>query len=384
MGEQRQLQVLRIAAAVSFLLALVNHLLPPKAFAATQLLFDYSSGVRRRGLVGSALDLVFGAHVSVGEIYAVVVLMALFGAGAFYVFLMRTLPGTVPSMLLVILALNSFAFSSFVGNTGYLDTVLLGATLLAISTDGRGRAGLVVRLLVCVLGVFIHENMLPYFTVLIAFDLWLARGGAARSLVVVASPVLVAVVTVAILAAVTRETPEQAATFAAHLQAGAGFRLDPHSTDVAGRSIGQNFALMADLRHTRKYWGWVLFDGVPLGLMSLWLIWLALKVAGQGAGALTRWILVGAVAAPLSLNLIAFDVVRFGVASVLVGFVVIAVLTRYQEGAGERLQATLSWPLFTLLLVVNANIFTIEVNIGAGHSSQFPWVLLTQLKWLGP
>jgi len=52
MSEFKQIQLLRIATVLSFVLALVNHLLPPKAFAATQLLFDYSQGFTRRGLVG--------------------------------------------------------------------------------------------------------------------------------------------------------------------------------------------------------------------------------------------------------------------------------------------------------------------------------------------
>ena len=161
MGENRTLVMLRLAAAISFILALVNHLLPPKAFAATQLLFDYSAGIRRRGLVGAGLDLVTGAPISVGEIYAVVAGLSIIGAAAFYVFLARFMPERVSTQLLIILALNSFAFSSFVGNTGYLDTVLLSLTVGALATDARNHTGLVVRLAVAALGVMGHENMLP-------------------------------------------------------------------------------------------------------------------------------------------------------------------------------------------------------------------------------
>jgi len=384
MGENRTMVMLRLAAVLSFLLALVNHLLPPKAFAATQLLFDYSAGFRRRGLVGSVLDAVLNQPISVTGIYAVVAVLTLVGAAAFYVFLVRFLPPRISTQLLVILVLNSFAFASFVGNTGYLDTILLSLTVGALATDAKNRVGLVARLVLCVLGVLVHENMLPYFTVLIGFDLWLARRGGAYALWIAALPVALSVVVLALLVHASGISPDQAAAFAQHLQDKAAFALDPNSTDVAGRTITQNFALMAELRHSTKYWAWVLFDGVPLLAMSVWLIWLAFKLVGDGASPLMRVLIIGTVFAPLSLNFIAFDVVRFGVASVLTGFLLIALLLRHLPDAGARLDRVLGWPLFLVVLVLNANISTIEVNIGAGHMSQFPWVLVTQLHWFAP
>ena len=88
--------------------------------------------------------------------------------------------------------------------------------------------------------------------------------------------------------------------------------------------------------------------------------------------------------APLSLNVIAFDVVRFGVASVLAGFLALALLLAHVEGARARLAEVLSWPHALLVLVLNANIFTLQVSEGAGHLAQFPWVLVRQLEWLAP
>jgi hypothetical protein len=383
-GQQNgQFHLLRLAAVLSFALALVNHLLPPKAFAATQLLFDYQFGLTRRGLAGEILNLFTGAQIGVSGIYAAAALISALGGIAFYLFLSRLMPQKLSSYLILILALNSFAFSSFIGNTGYLDGLLLALTALALSTNAARSSGLVIRLGVTVLGVMFHENMLPYFTVLIAFDLWLARKGSAAALPIALSPVLLGFVTVAALAKIGAFTPEQAAVFADYIQSKAAFTLDANSTDVAGRSIGQNFALMADLRGTTKYWAWVLFDGVPLLAMALWLIWLANRLLGD-SDAKTRLLMIGAIIGPLSLNIIAFDVVRFGVASVLAGFLVLVLLIRHIPKAADRLEQVLTWPHFLVVLVLNVNIFTIEVNIGAGHTSQFPWVLLTQLKWLAP
>ena len=384
MGEFRQQQLLRVAAALSFLLALLNHLLPPKAFSATQLLFDYEFGLARRGLFGELLNLVTGAQVTVTEVYATAALLSFAGAAGFYLFLSRYMLGQVSGYLVLILALNTFAFSSFVGSTGYLDAALLGVTLLALSTDARQNIGLLLRLALCVVGVLIHENMLPYFTVLIGLDLWLARKDLPLAFPIAISPVLAGLISVAALAAFAGFSPEQAVSYAEYLQGKAAFGLDPTSTDVAGRTIGDNFALMRELRGTTKYWAWVMFDGLPLLGMSLWLIWLALKVLGDAADRPTRVFLLAAVMAPLSLNIIAFDVVRFGAASVLSGFLVLVLLTRYVPGSAGRLEQVLGWTLFLLVLVLNVNMFTIQVNVGAGHTSQFPWVILTQLQWLAP
>ncbi len=382
MGDFRQMQFLRLAAAASLLLALVNHLLPPKAFAATQLLFDYQFGLIRRGLAGEVLGLLTGPQVSITEVYLATASLSMFGALAFYLFLQRFMPDQVSGYLLLILALNSFAYASFIGNTGYLDAALLGLTLLALSVDGN--RGLVLRLLVVVVAMLLHENMLPYFALLIGFDTWLGFKDYKNRLLLALSPAVLGVVTLAVLIGFGGITADQATAFGDYLQSRAGFALDPNSTIVAGRTIAGNLALMAELRGTTKYWAWVMFDGVPLLLMSVWLIWLCNRVLGDAVSRQTRAWLILAVLAPLSLNIVAFDVVRFGVASVLAGFIAIALILRHDKEAAARLTAALSWPHFLLVLVLNVNIFTIEVNIGAGHTSQFPWVLLTQLKWLAP
>jgi len=375
--------MLRLALALSLALALINHVLAPKAFAATQLLFDYQFGLIRRGLAGELLRHLSGGTVSIHEIYAAAALVTLSGILAFALYLWRYLPRRTSGYLLLVLAFNSFAFASFAGNTGYLDGLLMLVAVAALFSTPNTLAGLALRLVLCAVGVLVHENMLPYFAVLIGLDLWLRTSGRNARFAIAASPVLAALAVLAILVLFAEFTPEQATDYAQHLQARAGFALDANSTDVAGRSIGQNLALMEELRGTRKYWTWVLFDGVPLFAMSLWLLWLAGRVAGNVAP-LTRLFIAAAILSPLSLNLIAFDVVRFGAASVLAGFLVIGLLLRSIPGAVDRLERTLNWPHFLIVLVLNANMFTIGVNIGAGHTSQFPWVLLTQWQWFLP
>lgn len=383
MDNTTTLRLLRMAAVISLLLLLVNHLLPPKAFAAAQLLFDYQFGLIRRGLVGSLLSPLFGDTVSVREILAAASAISLAGTLAVWWFL-RPKHDSIAAWLLLILALNSFGFASFTGNSGYLDAVLAALTVLALSVNASRLPGLLLRLVLVVLAMLVHENMLPYFTMLLAFDLWLVRGRGSKTLLVAASPVLMAALALVAMATLSPISAADTLAFAEHLQGRVEYVLGPNPTTVLGRSISDNFALMAEMRGTTKYWTWVMFDGVPLAAMSLWLIWLAMQVTGRDGELLTRVFIAGVILAPLSLNIIAYDVERFGAASVLVGFMVIVLLVRHLPEAGARLEAALTWPHFLVVLVLNANIFTIGVNVGDGHVSQFPWVLLTQLKWLHP
>ncbi len=376
---------LRVATALSFALAIINHLLPPKAFAATQLLYDYHFGITRRGLAGEMINWFTSAPISVAEINTVSAVISLLGAGALYLFLSRDLRVGTAGYLLMILAFNSFAFASFVGNTGYLDALLLALALLGMAAlSAASIPGLIARLLIVVVGVMIHENMLPYFATLMGLEIWLTTGHRRWALLRAGAPVIAGFLALIVIGLFAQNTPDQASAFTAYLQNKAGFTLDVTSTDVSGRSIGANFDLMSDMRHTKKYWGWVLFDGVPLAIMSLWLIWLNLRLLGARGGSLTALLVVGAIIAPLSLNIIAFDVVRFGVASVLVGFVTLALMCRQIDGAAARLQQTLTWPHALIVLILNANIFTMQINEGSGHVTQFPWIMLRQLQWLGP
>ncbi len=383
MDRARTLIWLRAAAAASLILALVNHLLPPLSFPATQLLFDYEFGLVRRGLAGTLLTPLLDEPVSGGAIRVVTAAVTLTGAMGFALWMMRRFDGSVPGLLVVILALNSFAFASFVGTTGYLDGLLMVVTLAALALAPRGglAAGLGLAALV-VVGMLLHESMLPYFTVLIAFGIALrgpldARPSAAALLPVATGCAVLVVLVMSDFDAATAER------FAAHLRSKADFFTDPTTLEVAGRPLAANVDFMRGVRARDAYWMWLTFDGLPLLLMSLWLIWFNLRLFGPGVHPALRLLMVAAVLAPLSLNLVAFDVHRFGTVSVLAGFIAAGLILRRADGAADRLPALMSWPVFTLLLVVNANMFSYQIQEDAMFEAQFPWVLVKQLGWLG-
>lgn len=238
MSDIRQFQLLRLATLFSFLLALINHLLPPKAFPATQLLFDYEFGLARRGLAGEILSALTGDSISVSEIHTAAAAITLIGALTLAAFMSRRMaPGKTTYLILIVL-FNSFAFASFVGNSGYLDGLLVAVAVAALMSDGKTPAGLALRMLLCGLGVLIHENMLPYFTVLIGFELYLSRREHPNAKLFAGLPVVAGVGVVAVLAIFAEFSPQQAVDYAVYLQTKAGFGIDPTAADVAGRSIG--------------------------------------------------------------------------------------------------------------------------------------------------
>lgn len=392
MNRQDEGRLLRLTALVSVFFLLVNHLARPKAFAATQLLFDYHDGLGRRGFAGAVLNLFALPEITTGEIRLALVGVTLAGLLAVLVFLYRAMArdnihavaqdsiqggaGGRAGMLLLILLINSHAMASFVGNVGYLDGLLVLFCVAALMTDATRIGGVLARLLAMGAGVLTHENMLPYFAMLLVFEMWLAgRRGAAFL------PLALGVALVAGLAVFTGRSPDAAQAYGAWLQAKSAFLVDPEATVVAGRGLGENFALMADMRGTVQYKVWLIFDGLPLFGLSMWLIWVNLTMLGQAALRGPGLLMALAVLAPLSLNVIAFDVVRFGVASVLVAALASAVIYSRHAGARARLDHALTWPLVLLVMVLVSNIFTTQVNMAAGHLAQFPWIMIEHFNW---
>jgi hypothetical protein len=370
------------AAFVSFALTVFMHVLPPLPFAQTQMLFDYSHGLVRRGLVGSVLNPIFGSNVSLGESFAAAYVLNMGAAIAVFGLGFALLRHTVASLMVLVLMVCSYGYATFISNSGYLDTVLMMLTVVALIA-GAGRVGTFVALIAVVLAVLTHENMLPYFTVLIGFSIWLAgsRDMTFGNILHAVSPIAAGAMTVIALMIWGQMSPEAGALFGDMIRAKAEFAIDPDATDIAARGLAQNFAHMSEIRANGSYWTWLMFDGGLLGGMSLFLIVMNGRMLVH-ENIWTQLAMVGAIVAPLTLNLIAFDIGRFGAISVVNGFICTGLILRYVEGAPERLAATLQWPVFVFVLVINLQIATMQLNQGVGHTTRFPYVIKHQLDWM--
>ena len=369
---------------VLFGLVVFQNLLPPNSFSATVLLFDYEFGLIRRGLFGEIGNLFWGETVSKSEVFAASAAISIAGLLALFVLIRRRLFTTQAGMFLALILFGSFAFRAIVSSTGYMDLLLLALIALALLSDPKRASGVAFRCLAVVLGMFFHEVMLPYYAVFLVFDLWIARHGEDRiRRIGVAFLPFAGGLAAFLLLALAADLPAQnVPAYFAYLDAKADINLEPDATVVMERSILDNLAMMQDKRAEMGYRAWVVFDGIPLILMSFWIGWLNFQIAATRHGFVTGLLIVGAIAAPLSLNVIAFDVIRFGSTSVLIGFLALLSQLRADPNASARLATVLTWPHFLAVLVFNLSITVNQLNVGEAHVYRFPWVFLEQLAWL--
>ncbi len=369
------------AIVASVLLAILNHQLAPSYYSLTHLFFSYDEGFVRRGLVGEVLTWVWPEHPSQRVVFTTAFLITFSGMVSFLVLMLRFLPRSPAGNWVLLIALNSYGLSSYLGASGYLDGILLTLTALAILAP-RGWVGVAVKSVLIAIGALVHEIMVPYFAVLIALDLWLSGRGAERWRAVV--PLGFGIAFAAMLFAIGEPSAEALESLYAQIADRAPFEPYPDALAVLGQSIDSNSAAYDHFRETSPvYYFMVYFDG-SLGLaMAAWLFWLCLATWGP-SDIWTKLAIWGAIFAAFSMNLVAVDVVRFSSMAILCGFMAVAMVCRHGDGTAERLSARLTWPVALLVLVLNANLFTMGLGQDAGHEAQMPWVILHQLNWLRP
>lgn len=368
---------------VIFTLAVLQNLLPPNGFSGTVLIFDYEFGLMRRGLIGELSNFYWGSEASPSEVLAVSAVMSLFGLLCLLVLVSRRLFQTQTTLWLALLLFGSFALKAIVGFTCYMDMMLIALTCLAALSDPNRWFGIVARMLAVFVGMFCHEIMLAYFAVFLCVDLWLRRGSriSIAEISLASLPLLTGIAGFAVLQMFGHVSAEDAPAIVEYVNQKAGFTADGEATNVIGRSIGDNLALMTEKRAEMGYRSWVILDGIPLALMMLWVMWLNLKVMSARFNGLAQFIVFAAILSPQSLNLIAFDVVRFGAISVLVGFLTLMSILRTDEDAEVRLKHILTLPVFLVVLMLNQPFMGTQINTGWAHLYELPWVLLEQVKW---
>ncbi|WP_145991961.1 hypothetical protein [Neptunicoccus cionae] len=362
-------------------LALLRNLFPPNSFTATVLIFDYENGLVRRGFWGEVLNLFWGETVSKSEIFAASAVLTLVGLAALLAVFAKWSAVSFAVARWMLLFVCSFAFSALVASTGYIDLALIGVVSLVLFFDPRSTIGVFLRCLAVFAGMFMHEVMLPYFAVFLVYDIWLSRPTARHALIAL-GPLVVGFAALFILSVWGQLPQEEVADYIAHIEAKSEFSAEPEATVVMERTFSDNMVMMAEKRGMLDYRSWVLFDGLPLLVMSLWLIVINLRLLPETAGALTRLLLAGAILAPLSLNIIAFDVVRFGAVSVLIGFLCVISLLRADPSAAGRLDRILGWPLLLIVLVLNLHVTVNQMNTGDRQDYGAPWAIIKQLDWL--
>lgn len=372
----------RLVIAI-FALAILQNLLPPNGFSGTVLIFDYEFGLMRRGLIGELANFYWGVQASPYEVLTVSVLMSLFGLLCLLGLVIARLFHTQTALFLALLLVSSFAFKAIVGFTGYMDMILIGFVCLAALSDPNRIFGILIRALAIFVGMFCHEVMLAYFAVFLCVDLWLRRGYRITlpEISLASTPLLAGISAFAALSIFGINTAENSPMIVEYINQKSDFTADGEATNVIGRSIRDNLALMAEKRLETGYRSWVVLDGVPLAIMMFWILWVNLRLMSGRFNGLVQLVVVAAILAPQSLNLIAFDVVRFGAISILVGFLTLMTLIKSDGEAELRLRQILTLPVFIVVMMLNQQFMVTQINTGLAHLYELPWVLLEQVKW---
>ncbi|MDA9789612.1 hypothetical protein N9B69_01240 [Amylibacter sp.] len=265
---------------VIFALVILQNLLPPNGFSGTVLIFDYEFGLMRRGLVGELANFYWGAQASRSEVLTVSVLMSLFGLLCLLGLCISRLFHTQTTLLLALLLVSSFAFKAIVGFTGYMDMILIGLVCLAALSDPNRIFGILIRALAIFVGMFCHEIMLAYFAVFLCVDLWVRRGYriTVSEISLASTPLLAGIIAFVVLSIFGINAAENAPVIVDYINQKSEFTADSEATDVIGRSIRDNLALMGEKRSEMGYRSWVILDGLPLAVMMLWMLWVNLRL----------------------------------------------------------------------------------------------------------
>ena len=155
-------------ASYSLLLIIIVRMRPPSAWAKTQLLFNYDFGFQRRALTGQIVSFFKPDGVTHGAMHWLTAGMTLTAVACLLLFVVRNLMKSDAGVPVAAGFMTSVGLATFIGNTGNLDAGLLMCALLCLLLPANGLLFLLLRVAICGIGVLIHENMLPYFTPLIA------------------------------------------------------------------------------------------------------------------------------------------------------------------------------------------------------------------------
>ncbi|AXX99439.1 hypothetical protein BAR1_16775 [Profundibacter amoris] len=280
-----------------------------------------------------------------------------------------------------------FSFSAglgtLIGDTGYLDGILLILAILSLIITMDSVARVAVASLVCIVGAMFHENMLPFFVPLVMLNIWLqndTRPMLQRTMLT-ALPLVATSIAVALF-----------------------FAYGTHSYDVADSLLRlmQSRSLDFDIRIDTLEPMIDFPDGVERHLDSVWTKWYyTFQLVVFGAAGLVLllaffWILnrpiahrpildrafiILAIISPISLLFVAFDISRFIAIALLNVFIAIAILSRLDQTFREKLPKAITPTVLIALMVLQSHIALRDLNVRGHYITTFPGVLMLQKSW---
>jgi len=390
-----------ILSCLVLLVVIVVRMRPPSIWSQTQFLFTYDLGFQRRALLGEGLARIFPDGLSAANTYLVAAAMTV-GATAFlFAFVLRAFHGRGPSDgtggaglgLALVLFATSVGLATFIGNTGNLDALLMIVALACLWPNPRQNSGpmaMVARSVVVSLtlagATLIHENVLPYFAVLVGLDQWLKTANqptARRVFLTVLPLVLTAIAAIIVIRTGTHPVADLKDLVTAARQRSLDFPIRVDTFDPIVSLPNASKSMLSGVWSSGFYrFRLTAFGGSGLLLLAAMLV-IVLRAAAHRP-TVDKFLMIGAVLSPVSLLLIAFDVSRFASLGLINSYLVMAILSRADHRFAAALKRQLGLTTIVVLLVVHGNLMLRDLNAGRLFTSGFPGALVTFGEWTHP
>ena len=370
-----------LIAVPLLLVVCVTSIHAPTVWPETHYLFSYADGFHRRSLFGTALSVPFPNGLTLVATHWIALLVTLFAALSLTAFVASRSLRASGGPLLLILFLSSPGFAATLGNTGYLDLLLVILAVAAMTLPATV-AGVIGTAILCTVGVLVHEIMLPAFVPLIAARVWLARADQAtpsRTLLA-AIPLLAGGLTA--LTAIRFGTAP-AGDFTRLVEAVSARAIDFLPQPEAVATLVDLPTSHPDNSQSKFGHPAHLFELRTAGLLALVLIAAMLRLpltALADRPPVERAFAVLAALAPLSILAIAFDVPRFLALALVNLYLLTAIGLKCSPRPDLRPALT---PVFVILLMLAQSQFLLrDFSYRQGDfMAGFPGVLLTWKDW---
>jgi hypothetical protein len=299
----------------------------PNTWALTQLQISYASAFVKRGFLGEILRLLNVRSVRGVQAFCMLELAILLGLLAILTQRSKLLSAEKNSFLVC-----AFAGSYVVTFLGHLDgyhDIALYALAIAVVIIPKPRVRLAIAGPLCVVALLIHENFLltALPTILLSFEVDRRSGRTAQmSWFRPAFLVILSLIVACGLSIQPSLSVEQLGRFKESVAAHSEYPVAPGVFDVLGMSTLSNMSLNLHVI-AHNYWWWVesLVAFAVLGPI----LWLLLRASLEGIHErMYRVSILVAGLAPLALNVIAWDNVRWVALSGLSSYINLCVLSR--------------------------------------------------------
>ncbi|HSF64776.1 MAG TPA: hypothetical protein VLA78_10335 [Paracoccaceae bacterium] len=372
-------------ALASILLVVVVRLRPPTDWVLTHFTFTYDVGFQRRALFGDLLAWLTPDGITRAAGNGVAVILTLVSTALIVAFVWRrcrVAQGAAGGLWLVLFA-TSLGLATWIGNTGYLDTLAILPVLAALSLDTT-RPSRVVTACALVAGASLfHENALPYFAPLVAADIWLRNAGRPlpQRMAAALAPLGAGIAgTWAILHFGTHPADMLPQLRALSEARSLDFPAWPSAVDVLAH-LPPGARSTFDLTWSNGFYAIWLSVFILFGLIVLVPTVVLVLAAARHRPLPDRLAIAAAILAPLSLMFVAFEVSRFIAVAMLNAYLVGALLLRHDAAFAAGLARVLTPANVIVLLMLHGHLMLQDMNRHAVFYGGAPGALFTQVSW---